>query len=141
MNFRNEKYYTALLMQRINVSSFGNFHIVEVPRTRTSITITASYPRVQDLASVYMIYTKLRDGLGILDLWYRFRIERGASIVEINPTGWRITITRPSSQSTTYHLIIRRVYIGAYGVLLYRTLFDSRTTLNNICLIIKNYLK
>ena len=137
MNFRNEKYYAYQLTQRIKVVSYGNFHIVGV--LGNSITVNACYPRMQDLASVYMMFSKLKDDLETLRLPYKFSIERGIPTIYINPQGWDITIRRFDKD---YQLLIKRVYVGAYGVLLYRTLFDSRaSTINNICLTIRNYLQ
>lgn len=137
MNFRNDKHYLTILERGLYVENYGNFYIVGRPEN--NVVVSAVYPSMNDLARVFLIYSKLQDDLDILGLPYRFQIERGQVCLYISPIGWSIR-----AQFTNFDyaiLTVKRLYVGMYGSLKYQLRFASEISINNICPTIKNYLK
>lgn len=137
MNFRNEKYFIRSLTNHIKVCSYGNFHIVST-RDSYSITVNAYYPTTYNLASIYMMYTKLKDYLSSCNLPHKFCIERNTPTLYLSPNNYLVTIRRYEEY---YQLTIKCIHIHSYGTIQYNTLFDQRCSLNNICLICNKYLQ
>lgn len=138
MNFRNDNYYRQILMRSLEVKSYGNLYFLS---TRIdNVLVTAVNPSREELVSAYLLYQKLKDDLSTLQLYYRFYIRRGRVEIELSPRGWRITISQLSSLD--YQLTIKRIYVKAYGALVFKTLFSSPVSLTSIILTIKKfYLK
>lgn len=138
MNFRNDNYYRQILMRSLEVKSYGNLYFLS---TRIdNVLVTAVNPSREELVSTYLLYQKLKDDLSTLQLYYRFYIRRGRVEIELSPRGWRMTISQLSSLD--YQLTIKRIYVKAYGALVFETLFSSSVSLTSIISTIKKfYLK
>lgn len=137
MNFRNDKHYLTILEQGMHVENYGNFYIIGHPEN--SVTVTAVYPSMQDLARVFLVYSKLQDGLDVLNIPYRFQIERGQVCLYFLPSGWSIRVQFTTLSSAL--LTIKRVYVGMYGSLRYQLLYTSEVATTNLCTTLKTQLQ
>lgn len=145
MNHRNETYYTQQLMKSLVVRSYGNLHIISTINTRgrksqlLTTEVSASRPSRADLVAVYVIFTKLRDGLSALGLSYQFSIYRMQPVLTIYKSGWSVVLTSNPKHLSLGHLIIRRVHMGMYGRLQYVPVYDSEIQLSNFFNTLNHY--
>ena len=137
MNFRNDKHYLTILERGLRVENYGNFYIIGHPEN--SVTVTAVYPSMQDLAGVFLVYSKLRDDLGVLNIPYRLQIERGQTCLYFPLSGWSIRAQFLTLSSAL--LTIKRVYVGMYGSLRYQLLYSSEVAITNLCSTLKTQLQ